>query len=171
MPSIFPLPPQGDQAADLVLYFGGDDDAGSAEIDMIASERMYERGLPYHMNLMPTEDGKGFVITREEADLICSRGQEISIHYNFLSYPYTPEGWKTQHDLYLAAFGQPAISPVNHCLVQTGSSAERCRLAKEQGRGAVALRGKMIDAPIVARARQTIEAAEQLGLGGKKHEE
>lgn len=133
MPSIFPLPPQGDQAADLVLYFGGDDDAGSAEIDMIASERMYERGLPYHMNLMPTEDGKGFVITREEAELICSRGQEISIHYNFLSYPYTPEGWKTQHDLYLAAFGQPAISPVNHCLVQTGSSAERCRLAKEQG--------------------------------------
>ena len=48
---------------------------------------------------------------------------------------------------------------------------EAIRLAKEQGRGAVALCGKMIDAPIVARARQTIEAAEQLGLGGKKHEE
>ena len=37
--------------------------------------------------------------------------------------------------------------------------------AKEQGKGAISLRGKMIDAPIVARARQTIEAAEQLGLG------
>ena len=47
---------------------------------------------------------------------------------------------------------------------------EAIRLAKEQGRGAVALRGKMIDAPIVARARQTIEAAEQLGLGGNRHE-
>ncbi len=45
---------------------------------------------------------------------------------------------------------------------------EAIRLAKEQGRGAISLRGKMIDAPIVARARQTIEAAEQLGLGGKR---
>ena len=38
------------------------------------------------------------------------------------------------------------------------------KTAKEQGRGAIALHGKMIDAPIVARARQTIEAAEKLGL-------
>lgn len=46
---------------------------------------------------------------------------------------------------------------------------EAIRLAKEQGRGAVALRGKMIDAPIVSRARQTIEAAEALGLGRSEH--
>ena len=39
------------------------------------------------------------------------------------------------------------------------------KLAKEQGRGAIALHGKMIDAPIVARAQQTIAAAEELGLG------
>lgn len=39
------------------------------------------------------------------------------------------------------------------------------RLAKEQGRGAVALRGKMIDKPIVMRAEQTIKMAEALGLG------
>jgi len=37
-------------------------------------------------------------------------------------------------------------------------------LAKEQGKGAIALRGKMIDAPIVARAKRTIETAEALGL-------
>ncbi len=37
-------------------------------------------------------------------------------------------------------------------------------LAKEQGKGAIALRGKMIDAPIVARAKKTIETAEALGL-------
>ena len=42
---------------------------------------------------------------------------------------------------------------------------EAIRIGKEQGKGAVSLRGKMIDAPIVARARQTIEAAEELGLG------
>lgn len=39
------------------------------------------------------------------------------------------------------------------------------RLAKEQGKGAIALHGKMIDAPIVARAEQTIAAAQALGLG------
>jgi citrate lyase subunit beta/citryl-CoA lyase len=37
-------------------------------------------------------------------------------------------------------------------------------LAKQQGKGAIALRGKMIDAPIVARAKRTIEMAEALGL-------
>ncbi|MBQ8507673.1 MAG: CoA ester lyase [Clostridia bacterium] len=42
---------------------------------------------------------------------------------------------------------------------------EAIRIGKEQGKGAVALRGKMIDAPIVARAQQTIAAAEELGLG------
>jgi citrate lyase subunit beta/citryl-CoA lyase len=38
-------------------------------------------------------------------------------------------------------------------------------LAKEQGKGAIALRGKMIDAPIVSRAEQTIAMAQALGLG------
>lgn len=42
---------------------------------------------------------------------------------------------------------------------------EAIRIGKEQGKGAVALRGKMIDAPIVARARQTIAMAEELGIG------
>ena len=42
---------------------------------------------------------------------------------------------------------------------------EAIRIGKEQGKGAVALRGKMIDAPIVARAQQTIAMAEALGLG------
>ena len=37
--------------------------------------------------------------------------------------------------------------------------------AEAQGKGVISLRGKMIDAPIVARARQTIAAAEALGLG------
>ena len=37
--------------------------------------------------------------------------------------------------------------------------------AKAQGKGAIALHGKMIDAPIVARAQQTIAMAVELGLG------
>lgn len=42
---------------------------------------------------------------------------------------------------------------------------EAIELAKRQGKGAISLRGKMIDAPIVTRARQTIEMATALGLG------
>lgn len=38
------------------------------------------------------------------------------------------------------------------------------------GRGAVSLRGKMIDKPIVDRARRVLDAAEALGLGGYEHE-
>ena len=37
--------------------------------------------------------------------------------------------------------------------------------AKRQGKGAIALHGKMIDAPIVARAQRTIDMAKALGLG------
>lgn len=38
------------------------------------------------------------------------------------------------------------------------------KLAKEQGKGAISLRGKMIDAPIVARAERTIAMAKELGM-------
>ena len=42
---------------------------------------------------------------------------------------------------------------------------EAIRIGKEQGKGAVSLRGKMIDAPIVTRAQRTIAMAQALGLG------
>ena len=42
---------------------------------------------------------------------------------------------------------------------------EAIAMAKAQGKGAIALRGKMIDAPIVARAQRTIDMAIALGLG------
>ena len=41
---------------------------------------------------------------------------------------------------------------------------EAIALAKEQGKGAISLHGKMIDAPIVARAEQTIAMAKALGM-------
>ena len=41
---------------------------------------------------------------------------------------------------------------------------EAIQLAKAQGKGAIALHGKMIDAPIVARAERTIAMAEALGI-------
>ena len=39
---------------------------------------------------------------------------------------------------------------------------EAIRQAKEQGKGAISLRGKMIDAPIVQRARLVLEAASEI---------
>jgi len=41
---------------------------------------------------------------------------------------------------------------------------EAIALAKEQGKGAISLYGKMIDAPIVARAERVIAMAEALGI-------
>ena len=46
---------------------------------------------------------------------------------------------------------------------------ETIRIAKEQGKGVVALRGKMIDAPIVARAQQVVEM-ERAMFGGVDNE-
>ena len=45
---------------------------------------------------------------------------------------------------------------------------EAIALAKQQGKGAIALRGKMIDAPIVTRAQRTISMAKALGLGRRE---
>lgn len=45
---------------------------------------------------------------------------------------------------------------------------EAIALAKRQGKGAIALHGKMIDAPIVARAQRIIATAEALGLGRRE---
>lgn len=42
--------------------------------------------------------------------------------------------------------------------------------AKAEGKGVVSLRGKMIDAPIVARARQVLEMAKAMGIGGCDYE-
>ena len=46
---------------------------------------------------------------------------------------------------------------------------EAITLAKKQGKGAIALRGKMIDAPIVMRAQRTIAMAQALGLGREEN--
>ena len=43
---------------------------------------------------------------------------------------------------------------------------EAIALAKEQGKGAISLHGKMIDAPIVKRAERTLSMAKALGLKG-----
>ena len=56
------------------------------------------------------------------------------------------------------------FSPTKKEILYAYEVMEAIALAKEQGKGAIALRGKMIDAPIVNRAQQTIAAAEALGI-------
>lgn len=72
--------------------------------------------------------------------------------------------------------GKASISPrhvevINEIFSPTAAEIEYAyevidaiRLAKAQGKGAISLRGKMIDAPIVARAERTIAMAAALGL-------
>ena len=52
------------------------------------------------------------------------------------------------------------------CIIQVAATDynDAIALAKAQGKGAIALRGKMIDAPIVARAERTVEMAKALGM-------
>ena len=71
--------------------------------------------------------------------------------------------------------GKAAISPrhvasINEVFSPTKEEIEYAmevmeiiRIAKEQGKGAISLHGKMVDAPIVERARQTLEMANALG--------
>ena len=58
-----------------------------------------------------------------------------------------------------------AFSPTQAEIDYAAEVLEAIRQAKEQGRGAISLRGKMIDAPIVLRARKTIAMAEAIKGG------
>ncbi len=60
------------------------------------------------------------------------------------------------------------FSPSEKDIAYAYEVMEAIRIAKEQGRGAIALHGKMVDAPIVSRAEQTIAMAEALGLGKER---
>lgn len=56
------------------------------------------------------------------------------------------------------------FSPTQKEIAYAYEVMDAIRQAKAQGKGAIALHGKMIDAPIVTRAKQTIAMAEALGL-------
>ena len=61
-----------------------------------------------------------------------------------------------------------AFSPTDREIRYALEVLEAINRAKSEGKGAVSLHGKMIDAPIVARAERTLAAAESLGLIGRK---
>ena len=127
-PRLYPLPVHNENVCDLALYFAGDDDATSEENDMAAAEAMFQRGLPYHLNLMPVDEEGRFRISREQLEQLHAQGCETALHYNFLMFPYSEEGYKLQSDMYEQAFGEVSIGPVNHCLIQVGTAGERYRI-------------------------------------------
>ncbi len=70
-----------------------------------------------------------------------------------------------------AAISPRHIAPINQAFSPTIADVryayevmDAIAQAKQQGKGAISLKGKMIDAPIVARAQQTIAMAQALGM-------
>lgn len=125
--------------------------------------------------------------TKEGDEIFYARGRIVTAaraaNVDAYDTPFTDvedeEGLKLDAEFAkaLGFTGKAAISPrhvmtINEVFSPTREEVEYAkevmdiiRVAKEQGKGAISLRGKMIDAPIVERARQTLEMAEALGGG------
>ena len=63
-----------------------------------------------------------------------------------------------------------AFTPSEQEIIYAREVMDAIEEGKRQGRGAVSLRGKMIDKPIVDRALRVLHTARMLGLGGTDHE-
>jgi citrate lyase subunit beta/citryl-CoA lyase len=126
--------------------------------------------------------------TKEGAEIAYARGRIVcaarAAGVDVLDTPFTDvddlEGLRQDTELAKAMgfSGKGVISPRHiDCVNEVFSPGkkeieyarrvfEAIRIAKEQGKGAISLNGKMIDAPIVERARMVLKTAEELGLGG-----
>jgi hypothetical protein len=134
IPSKHFLPPADGQISDLLLHYGGDDEADPSGIQRKAMEFMKSRGLPYHFNIMPNKDITGFEVDKELYDEIRRNGQECSLHFNFLKIRefLTKEEFDQQLDLYEKYYGETPVVTVNHCLIFRGWT-EQARWASERG--------------------------------------
>ncbi|WP_127587907.1 hypothetical protein [Paenibacillus koleovorans] len=131
-PFIHQLPPfQDGSVPDLLLHYGGDDEC-APDYQVIASNYMKAKGLPYQMNLMPV-DGK-FAIDKEEYAAIQANGHDLSVHFDFVKphFHYTEGDIEEQIKLYEEAFGETPIASVNHWLTSTGW-AEHARWSYAHG--------------------------------------
>ena len=106
----------------------------------------------------------------------CSRVAAIFLGGEDLTADLRCKRTKAEYAKSLGFTGKSAIAPrhvkaINSVFSPTMKDIEYAKMVfeairrgKEQGKGAVSLLGKMIDKPIVERARQTLEAAKALGL-------
>jgi len=127
-PLVYPLPPTEGKITDVLFFYGGDDECDETGVQLLASQFMRSRSLPYHINLMPQKDVAGewqFAVTQEEFQEILANGHECSLHYNFISdnqHPHiiTREEVQEQMNAYMQMFGQKPICTVNHCFLWSG---------------------------------------------------
>ena len=125
-----------------------------------------------------TKEGKEIEYARTRL-VVAARAANVDVYDTPFTDVNDDEGIRVdaEHAKALGFTGKASISPRHVDVINEVFSPSQkdidyayevmdaIRRAKEQGRGAIALHGKMIDAPIVNRAKQTIEAAEALGLG------
>jgi len=122
VPMIHQIPPRENRAAPCLLCFGGDDECDPNN-QVVASDFMAERALPYHINAMPI-DGK-FAIDKRAQEHIEANGHEIALHYNFMDgfkHPvcFTPDDVVQQARLFRETFGRDSVCGVNHWCRWTG---------------------------------------------------
>lgn len=131
-PLIYQLPPvketketdeKGGRIPDALFYWGGDDEAMEG-VQLLASNWMRQKGLPYHINIMPNKEGK-FAITAEEAKAVLANGHECSVHYNFIDNFKHPIGFeendvRAQAQLFYESFGFRHTCSVNHWVRWSG---------------------------------------------------
>lgn len=116
VPLVHQLPPKGTTVPDALLFYGGDDEAGSG-IQLTATQFMYSRGLPYHINCMPS--GGTFPLSAQEIAQIEALGGELSLHYDFIT-GFPPGAGFTRMDVEMQTlmfrnhFGRPPVCTVNH---------------------------------------------------------
>lgn len=125
-----------------------------------------------------TKEGKEIEYARTRL-VVAARAAGIDVYDTPFTDVNDEEGiWTdTSYAKSLGFTGKASISPrhvevINEIFSPTVSEIEYAyevieaiTQAKAQGKGAISLRGKMIDAPIVTRAERTISMAEALGLG------
>ena len=122
VPFIYPSPPVGGQVPDALFYWGGDDE-GVPNAQVFSSDFMKERGLPYHLNIMPK--GGKFALTAAEARRIEANGHEIALHFNVIDghthpYAFTEDNVREQMGLFQKAFGKTSVCSVNHWCTWVG---------------------------------------------------
>ena len=115
-PFVYQLPALDGAVPDALFFWGGDDEA-AAGTQVKASDFMAERGLPYHINIMPRE-GR-FHVSKQEFDHLRANGTEPSLHLNFIDgyeHPlkYTQEDVRGQVRMYREAFGETPVCTVFH---------------------------------------------------------
>lgn len=124
-----------------------------------------------------TKEGREIFYARSRM-VACGRAAGVEIFDTPFTDTRDEEGIKSDAELAksLGFTGKAAITPrhletINAAFSPTAEDIEYARAvlaaieeAEREGRGVIALNGKMIDAPVVERARQVLDAAQAIGL-------